>query len=72
MIKEKLNLPIPIQNLLDNLRDTRNPTNIRTNYRNTLEAIQVEIEAAIKDFDIEQTHPIHIVRDQPMYVKRSG
>lgn len=47
-----------IANMIQNMEDTTQPANIRTNYRNSLDAIRGEIELAIRAFDLDQMKPL--------------
>jgi hypothetical protein len=47
-------VPFQVQHLIDRLLSKKESVEIRSNYRNTLDDIQVAISVALKQFDKEQ------------------
>ena len=52
-MKESLNLPVQVEALIRNLLNSKENIHIRNNYRQSLDAIRVEAEKAIRKFDNE-------------------
>lgn len=50
-MKENLNLPLQVENLIKNLLDKSQSQHIRNNYRQTLDGISVAIQKAIRQYD---------------------
>lgn len=47
-------IPFQVQNLINNLLSKKESVEIRSNYRNTLDDIQLAINDALKKFDKEK------------------
>lgn len=50
-MKENLNLPLQVENLIKNLQDKNQSQHIRNNYRQTLDGIALAIQKAIRQYD---------------------
>ena len=50
-MKESLNLPLQVENLIKNMLDKSHNEHIRNNYRQTLEGISNAIQKAIRQHD---------------------
>jgi hypothetical protein len=50
-MKENLNLPFQVENLIKNMLDKSQSEHIRNNYRQTLDGIAVAIQKAIRQHD---------------------
>ena len=50
-MKESLNLPLQVENLIKNMLDKTQSQHVRNNYRQTLDGISLAIQKAIRQHD---------------------